>query len=85
MSDNGSLAQVEGSGGEKTDSNYIFGSRTNGTCWKLADKDEEKKGIKDGFHVWDFCNWSGNILPRLGRKGEEQILKKKIRNFTFMY
>ena len=33
---------------------------TNKTCWKLAESDEAKKGIKAGFHVWDFKNWKGS-------------------------
>lgn len=50
-----------------------------GLAEKLADRDEEKKGIKRGLRVRDFSNWraNGNILPSQRRLEEEQILKKK--------
>ena len=61
VSNKGSLAQVAGARGEKTESNYIFRNKqdlqsqityleTNKTCWKLAERDEAKKGTR--VHLW---------------------------------
>lgn len=75
--------EVEGSG--QSQIVYLEGEQT-GLAEKLADRDEERKGEKDGFHVWGFSNQmeSDNILPKCGILEEEQILKKENREFHFL-
>lgn len=45
-----------------------------GLAEKLVERHKEKKGIKDGFHVWNFSNWIESNTVR--QDGEDQERNK---------